>query len=71
MHKEITDARLIVIKIGSSLLIDADGLNTGWLAGMAQDIAALRANGARGGCVLRRGRAGRGTIGSGARRHDT
>ena len=47
MHKEITDARLIVIKIGSSLLIDADGLNTGWLAGMAQDIAALRANGAR------------------------
>ena len=47
MHKEITDARLIVIKIGSSLLIDADGLNTGWLDGMAQDIAALRANGAR------------------------
>jgi len=47
MHKEITEARLIVIKIGSSLLIDKNRLHMGWLSAMAQDIAALRANGAR------------------------
>lgn len=38
----------LVIKIGSSLLIDADGeLNRPWLAGLLDDVVALRAAGAQ------------------------
>ena len=42
----LTDFRRIVIKIGSSLLIDAKGgrLNEKWLASLATDIAALHAD---------------------------
>jgi len=47
MHTEMTDARLVVIKVGSSLLIGDDGLDIGRLAGLAQDIADLRASGTR------------------------
>lgn len=41
-------ASRIVVKVGSSLLIDADTrtARTGWLASLAQDIAALRQGGA-------------------------
>ena len=41
------EARRITIKIGSSLLIDASGKGArhGWLAGVGEDIAALRAQG--------------------------
>ena len=40
-------ARTIVIKIGSSLLVDEDrnAVNAAWLAGVAQDIATLREQG--------------------------
>ncbi|MFY9897000.1 MAG: glutamate 5-kinase [Xanthobacteraceae bacterium] len=42
----LTDFRRIVVKIGSSLLIDAQGgrLNEKWLASLAADIAALHAD---------------------------
>jgi glutamate 5-kinase len=42
----LTDFRRIVVKIGSSLLIDAKGgrLNEKWLASLAADIAALHAD---------------------------
>ena len=42
----LTDFRRIVVKIGSSLLIDAQGgrLNEEWLASLAADIAALHAD---------------------------
>src|SRR5215831_11065911 len=41
----LTDFRRIVVKIGSSLLVDAKGgrLNEKWLASLAADIAALHA----------------------------
>jgi glutamate 5-kinase len=43
---EFANLRRIVIKIGSALLTDASGsVNRGWLAGIAEDIAALRASG--------------------------
>jgi glutamate 5-kinase len=40
-------ARRIVVKIGSALLVDpaGGGLRTGWLAGLAADVAGLRARG--------------------------
>ena len=39
---EIRDYRRLVIKVGSSLLTDANGeLDRNWLEGLAQDIAAL------------------------------
>jgi glutamate 5-kinase len=42
----LTDARRLVVKIGSALLVDRDeGLRTRWLATLAQDVAALRARG--------------------------
>ncbi len=39
-------ARRLVVKIGSALLVDQNGLRRGWLEGLAADIAALRAGGA-------------------------
>ena len=36
----------IVIKVGSSLLVDADGVRGAWLRALAQDIATLQARGA-------------------------
>ena len=38
--------RRLVIKVGSSLLVDADGhVNRRWLAGLADDVAMLQAAG--------------------------
>jgi glutamate 5-kinase len=47
MRREWADARRIVIKIGSSLLVDsaAGALRSAWLNALADDIAALRAQG--------------------------
>lgn len=47
MRAEWTDARRIVVKIGSSLLVDsaAGTLKTEWLGALADDIAGLRAEG--------------------------
>jgi len=44
----LASAKRIVIKIGSSLLIDRDakGARTGWLKALADDVAGLRARGA-------------------------
>lgn len=39
----ITTAKRLVIKIGSALLVDASGLRTDWLKGLAQDVAAIKA----------------------------
>ena len=39
-------ARRVVIKIGSALLVEDGALRAPWLAALAQDIAALRGNGA-------------------------
>lgn len=43
----IGSARTIVIKIGSSILVDEDhhAVNAGWLTGIAEDIAALQRDG--------------------------
>ena len=43
----IAAARTVIIKIGSSLLIDDDrnAVNVDWLQGVARDIAMLRADG--------------------------
>jgi glutamate 5-kinase len=40
-------ARRVVVKIGSTLLVDRDtgALNSDWLRGLAEDVAALRASG--------------------------
>tara|TARA_B100001179_G_C18536004_1_gene379353 strand:- start:123 stop:929 length:807 start_codon:yes stop_codon:yes gene_type:complete len=45
----LAQAGRIVIKIGSSLMIEPEErvVRSGWLAGLAQDIAALRGNGAQ------------------------
>ena len=41
-------ARRIVVKVGSALLLDAEGgVDRAWLAGLAGDLAALRADGRR------------------------
>lgn len=45
MRREIESAKLIVVKIGSSLLLDGETLNRDWLAAMAADLAAYRAAG--------------------------
>ena len=44
----LTDARRVVVKIGSALLVDrvSGDLRRDWLAAMAQDVAALKARGA-------------------------
>ena len=38
-------AKRITVKIGTSLLVDADGLRTEWLASLAEDLASLRSEG--------------------------
>src|SRR6478672_1710873 len=43
----VRQARRITVKVGSSLLIDAGGLRTVWLAGLSQDLASLRTAGAQ------------------------
>ncbi len=44
----LAGAQGVVVKIGSALLVDAEaGLRVDWLAGVAADLAALRAEGAR------------------------
>ncbi len=45
----ISDAHTIVVKIGSALLVDPDtgGLRADWLNALAEDVAALRAQGKR------------------------
>lgn len=46
VDRDFVNFRRIVIKIGSALLTDASGsVNRDWLAGIAEDIAALRASG--------------------------
>lgn len=44
----LTDARCVTVKIGSALLVDREtrGLRAGWLAAIAEDVAALKARGA-------------------------
>jgi glutamate 5-kinase len=42
----LADFQRIVIKVGSSLLVDADGVRRAWLHALARDIAALQARGA-------------------------
>ncbi len=45
--KSLRQYRRIVVKVGSALLVDeSSGLNHGWLASLAADIAALRSGGA-------------------------
>ena len=42
----LKDFRRLVIKIGSALLIDADGhINRAWLESLAEDVSSLRASG--------------------------
>ncbi|TQS72452.1 glutamate 5-kinase [Rhodobacteraceae bacterium] len=41
----IAQARRLVVKIGSALLVDEHGLRRDWLSGLAADVAALRARG--------------------------
>ncbi len=45
----LADARCLVVKIGSTLLVDAatGALRSDWLASLAEDVAALRARGTR------------------------
>jgi glutamate 5-kinase len=42
---DLRRARRLVVKIGSALLVDAQGLRSAWLAGLAADVAAARARG--------------------------
>lgn len=42
----IAQGNRIVVKIGSALLVDAAGLRSDWLTGLAQDVADLKARGA-------------------------
>ena len=46
----LADARLLVIKVGSALVVDGAAPRMAWLDGLAQDIAALRARGTA--CIL-------------------
>ncbi|GAA3876526.1 glutamate 5-kinase [Celeribacter arenosi] len=41
----LTDAELVVVKIGSALLVENGKLRAGWLDGLARDVADLRARG--------------------------
>lgn len=45
MRDQIAHAKCLVLKIGSSLLLDGDTLNHGWLTAMAEDVAKLRWSG--------------------------
>ncbi len=42
----LRDARRVVVKIGSALLVDGGALRADWLAALADDLATLRAGGA-------------------------
>ncbi len=42
----LADARILVVKIGSALVVDHDQPRTAWLLGVAADVAAARARGA-------------------------
>ena len=42
----LSDKRRLVVKIGSSLLVESGALRREWLAALAEDVAALRARGA-------------------------
>ncbi|MCX7888584.1 MAG: glutamate 5-kinase [Rhodobacteraceae bacterium] len=42
---DIRAARRLVVKIGSALLVGGEGLRTGWLKGLADDVAAARGRG--------------------------
>ncbi|TVQ55148.1 MAG: glutamate 5-kinase [Rhodobacteraceae bacterium] len=42
----LADARRLVVKIGSALLVDGQGLRRGWLEGLAADVAMIAARGA-------------------------
>ena len=50
MTASLRDARLLVIKVGSALVVDRDQPRAAWLDGVAADIAAARARGAQ--CIL-------------------
>jgi glutamate 5-kinase len=43
----VRQAKRITVKVGSSLLVDAAGLRTDWLATLAEDLATLKAAGAQ------------------------
>ncbi|SFI83062.1 glutamate 5-kinase [Celeribacter neptunius] len=43
----LADAALVVIKIGSALLVEKGKLRRGWLDGLAEDVAMLKARGAK------------------------
>jgi len=43
---DVHSAQRLVVKIGSALLVGAEGLKTGWLKALAEDVAAARARGA-------------------------
>ncbi len=45
MTPALADARLLVVKIGSALVVDGEHLRAAWLASVAADIAAARARG--------------------------
>ena len=45
MRPEIAEAKILVIKIGSALLLDEDRLDHDWLHALADDIGRLRAEG--------------------------
>ncbi|MGH6829196.1 MAG: glutamate 5-kinase [Rhizomicrobium sp.] len=47
MSGPFTGAKLVVVKVGSSLLVDGDGFRRDWLQSLCQDVAALRNAGAR------------------------
>lgn len=50
MIPSFTDARLLVVKVGSALVADGAAPRAAWLDGLAQDIAAARARGTA--CIL-------------------
>ena len=45
--RRLTDAKRVVVKVGSTLLVDGDKgrLNRSWLESLAADVAALRKRG--------------------------
>jgi glutamate 5-kinase len=47
MIPQLDDARLVIVKVGSALIVDPDAATprTGWLAGIVADLAALHARG--------------------------
>lgn len=43
-HLALARARRLVVKVGSAILCGADGVREGWLAALADDVAALRSD---------------------------